>query len=158
MSHPLFDFDLKRVSFEHYITGKAAINFPHPESTAGGWHFLSYFDRDLGVAKASLAGIHYPDTAEFFGDAGIIDVTDELSVRGWELEGRHVFIADHSRAAGDMIIKWALSDSTCCNVEIADWFPTHADRQRLFALLSLGKQKLLELGRLQRLEAWLASQ
>lgn len=88
----------------------------------------------------------------------IIDVTDELSVRGWELEGRHVFIADHYRAAGDMIIKWALSDSTCCNVEIADWFPTHADRQRLFALLSLGKQKLLELGRLQRLEAWLASQ
>lgn len=70
MKQPLFDFDLKRVSFEHYITGKAAINFPHPESTTGGWHFLSYFDRDTGVAKVSLAGIHYPDTAEFFGDAG----------------------------------------------------------------------------------------
>ncbi|WP_348970932.1 hypothetical protein [Pseudomonas atacamensis] len=158
MTQPLFDFDLKRVSREHYITGKAAINFPHAGSTTGGWHFLSYFDRDSGVAKVSLAGIHYPDTADFFIDAGIIDVTDELSVRGWELEGRHVFIADHYRAAGDMIIKWALSGSTCCNVEIADWFPTHADRQRLFALLSLGKHKLLELGRLQRLEAWLAAQ
>jgi hypothetical protein len=32
MSQPLFDLDLKRVSREHYITGKAAINFP----AAGG--------------------------------------------------------------------------------------------------------------------------
>ncbi|KPW47395.1 hypothetical protein ALO95_200273 [Pseudomonas syringae pv. antirrhini] len=158
MRQPLFDFDLKRVSREHYITGKAAINFPNVGSTTGGWHFMSYFDRDTGVAKVSLAGIHYPDTTDFFGHAGIIDVTDELAARGWELEGRHVFIADHYRAAGDLIIKWALSDSTCCNVEIADWFPTHADRQRLFTLMSLAKQRLLELGRLQRLEAWLASQ
>lgn len=78
MRQPLFGFDLKRVSLEHYITGKAAINFPHPESTTGGWHFLSYFERDSGVAKVSLAGIHYPDTTDFFGDAGVIDVTDEL--------------------------------------------------------------------------------
>jgi len=28
MKQPLFDFDLRRVSYEHYITGKAAINFP----------------------------------------------------------------------------------------------------------------------------------
>ncbi len=28
MNKPLFDFDLKRVSHQHYITGKAAINFP----------------------------------------------------------------------------------------------------------------------------------
>ena len=158
MTQPLFDFDLKRVSRTHYITGKAAINYPHAGSTTGGWHFLSYFDRDSGIAKVALAGIHYPDTIDFFGDTGIIDVTDELAARGWKLEGRLVFIADHYRAAGDLIIKWALSDSTHCNVVIADWFPTHADRQRLFSLLSQGKQRLLELGRLQRLEAWLASQ
>ena len=29
MIQPLFDFDLKRVSREHYVTGKAAINFPY---------------------------------------------------------------------------------------------------------------------------------
>lgn len=110
------------------------------------------------MAKVALAGIHYPDTTDFFGDTGIIDLTDELSARGWKLEGRLVFIADHYRAAVDLIIKWALSDSTCCNVEIADWFPTHKDRQRLFSLLSRGKHRLLKLGRLQRLEAWLASQ
>ena len=46
MRQPLFDFDLKRVSREHYITGKAAINFPHVGSTTGGWHFLSHFDRE----------------------------------------------------------------------------------------------------------------
>jgi len=27
VNKPLFDFDLKRVSHKHYITGKAAINF-----------------------------------------------------------------------------------------------------------------------------------
>jgi len=62
MSQPLFDPDLKRVSREHYITGKAAINFPTIGGTTGGWQFLSYFDRESGIAKVSLAGIHYPDT------------------------------------------------------------------------------------------------
>lgn len=57
MSQPLFDIDLKRVSRERYITGKAAINFPAPGSTTGGWHFLSYSDRESGIAKVSLAGI-----------------------------------------------------------------------------------------------------
>lgn len=36
MRQPLFDFDLKRVSREHYVTGKAAINFPHAGSTTAG--------------------------------------------------------------------------------------------------------------------------
>ena len=36
MIQPIFDFDLKRVSRQHYITGKAAINFPHAGSTTGG--------------------------------------------------------------------------------------------------------------------------
>jgi hypothetical protein len=57
MNKSRFDFDLKRVSREHYITGKAAVNFAHPESTTGGWHSLSYSDRESGVAKVSLAGI-----------------------------------------------------------------------------------------------------
>lgn len=65
MRQPLFDFDLKRVSREHYVTGKAAINFPHSGSTTGGWHYLSHFDRVSGVAKVSLAGVHYPDTTVF---------------------------------------------------------------------------------------------
>jgi hypothetical protein len=93
MLQPLFDFDLKLVSRRHYITGKAAINFPHPGCTTGGWHFLSYFDRDSGVAKVSLAGIHYPDTDAFFGDAGIADVTDQLADRGFRVEGRRLYMA-----------------------------------------------------------------
>jgi hypothetical protein len=82
MRQPLFDFDLKRVSREHYVTGKAAINFPHSGSTTGGWHFMSYFDREAGVAKVSLAGIHYPDTSDFFGNSGILYVTVQLAERG----------------------------------------------------------------------------
>ncbi|WP_122606159.1 hypothetical protein [Pseudomonas viridiflava] len=158
MPKPLFDFDLKRVSQEHYITGKAAINFPHPGSTTGGWHFLSYFDRESGVAKVSLAGIHYTDTTDFFGDMGVIEVTDQMARRGWSAEGRQLYMADHFRAAADMIVKWALSDSKHCNVEVADWFPSPTDRQKLLRLLEVAKPKLLAMGRLGKMEAWLSSQ
>lgn len=158
MAQPLFDFDLKSVSHQHYITGKAAINFPHPGSTTGGWHFLSYFDRESGVANVSLAGIHYPDTTGYLGDRGVADVTDQLAKRGWFLEGRRLYMADHYRAAADMIVKWALSDSEHCNVDVADWFPSPEDRQKLLRLLAVAKPKLLAMGRLEKMDAWLSSQ
>lgn len=153
MTKPLFDFDLKRVSHQHYITGKAAINFPHPESTTGGWHFLSYFDRESGVTKVSLAGIHHSDTADYFGDLGITDVTDQLADCGWSVEGRRLYMADHYKAAADMIVKWALSESIHCSVEIDDWFPSRTEKQRLIEVLDTGRSKLLEVGRLQKVEA-----
>ena len=81
MKQPQFDLDLKRVSHQHYITGTAAINFPHPGSTTGRWHFLPYFDRESGVANVSLAGILYSDTTVYFGDMNITDVTDQLARR-----------------------------------------------------------------------------
>jgi len=158
MAQPLFDFDLKRVSHKHYITGKAAINFPHPGSTTGGWHYLAYFDLEAGLAKVSLAGIHYPDTTAYFGDLGIIDVTDELAKRGWSMEGRRLFMADHDRAAADMIVRWALSESNHCSVEIDDWFSSPAERQRLLEILDTGKPKLSEVGRWQKVEPWLRAQ
>lgn len=155
MTQPLFDFDLKRVSRTHYITGKAAINFPHGRSATGGWHFLSYFDRDSDVAKVSLAGIHYPDTTDFFGCAGVIDVTDELAMRGWSVEGRQLYMADHYRAAADMVVRWALGDSDHCNVEIYEWFPSLTDKQRLLDLLDTGKSRLQEVDRLEKVALWL---
>ena len=78
MIQPLFDFDLKRVSREHYVTGIAAINFPYSGGTTGGWYFLSYFDRESGVTKVSLAGIHYPDTTAFFSD-----LASSMSLNKW---------------------------------------------------------------------------
>ncbi|ATP47034.1 hypothetical protein CR511_24490 [Pseudomonas putida] len=158
MRQPLFDFDLKRVSREHYITGKAAINFPHAGSTTGGWHFLSYFDRETEVLKVSLAGIHYPDTTSFFGDEGIVDVTEQMAKRGWSVEGRQLYMADHYRAAADMVVRWALGDSDHCNVDIDEWFPSLTDKQRLLDLLDTGEPQLLEMGRLKKVEAWLHSQ
>lgn len=98
MDQPLFDLDLSRVTREHYITGKAAINFPHPGMTTGGWHFISYWDRDSRVCKVSLSGIHFPDTSAFLGDAGVLDVTQMLAERGWPSEGRTLWMADHSNA------------------------------------------------------------
>ncbi|WP_443700551.1 hypothetical protein [Pseudomonas sp.] len=158
MTPPLFDFDLNRVSSQHYITGKAAINFTHPGSTTGGWHFLSYFDRETGVAKVSLAGIHYPDTTSFFGDEGIVDVTEQMAKRGWSVESRKLYMADHYRAAADMVVRWALGDSDHCNVDIDEWFPSLTDKQRLLDLLDTGEPQLLEMGRLKKVEAWLRSQ
>lgn len=158
MRQPLFDFDLKRVSREHYITGKAAINFPHAGSTTGGWHFLSYFQRESGVAKVSLAGIHYPNTPGYFGDLGIADVTDQLADRGWVVEGRRLFMADHYRATADMIVKWTLSDAEHCNVELDEWFPSPSEKQRLLEILDATRPKFLKVGRLHKVEAWLSSQ
>jgi hypothetical protein len=158
MPQPLFDFDLKRVSHQHYITGKAAINFPYSGSSTGGWHLFSYFDRESGVAKVSLAGIHYPDTTGYFGDLGITDVTDQLAERGWIVEGRRLFMADHYRAVADMIVRWALSESNHCSVEIDDWFTSRAERRRLLEILDTGKSKLYEAGRWQKVEAWLRTQ
>lgn len=152
------DFDLKRVSRENYVTGKAALNFPYSGSTTGGWHFLSYFDREAGVVKVSLAGIHYPDTTVFFGDAGVIDVTEQLAKRGWFVEGRRLFMADHYRATADMVMRWALSESKNCNIELAEWFPSADDTQRLLGLLDTGKSKLQETGKLEKVELWLSSQ
>lgn len=67
-------------------------------------------------------------------------------------------MADHYRAAADMVIKWALGDTKRCNVEIADWFPSTCERQGLLVMLDLGKPVLLRGGRLQKMEAWLRSQ
>lgn len=158
MRQPLFDLDLSRVTREHYITGKAAINFPLPGVTTGGWHFLSYWDRDAGVAKVSLAGVHFPDTMEFFGNAGIVEVSQVLVRLGWLVQGTDVFIADHYRAAADMVVRWALSESTRCNVEIDEWFPDDDDKRRFVDLLLGARPRLGELGRLQKVDAWLRTQ
>lgn len=158
MSQPLFDIDLSRVTREHYITGKAAINFPFPGVTTGGWHFLSYWDRAAGVAKVSLAGIHYPDTTEFLGGVGIVEVGQVLLRLGWVVAGQSIYIADHYRAAADIVIRWALSESQYCNVEIGEWFPGDDDKQRLVDLLLAARPTLQELGLLEKVDAWLRDQ
>jgi len=59
-------------------------------------------------------------------------------------------MADHYRAAADMIVRWALSKSEHCNVEVAEWFPSQAEKRRLFAMFDLGAPQLFELGKLQK--------
>lgn len=157
MNQPLFDLNLLRVTREHYITGKAAINFPHAEVATGGWHFMSYWNRDSGVCKVSLAGIHFPNTMAFFGVNGVLNVTELLADRGWP-SAKEVWMADHYRAAADMVVRWALSDSQHCSVEIADWFPTEVDRQRFLDLIGAAKDRLREVGKLERVERWLGVQ
>lgn len=106
----------------------------------------------------SLAGIHYPDTTAYFGDLGIIDVSDELAERGWSAKGRRLYMADHYRAAADMIVKWAQSESSHCSVEIDDWFPSRVERQRLLEILNTARSQLSKVDRWQKVEAWLRTQ
>lgn len=42
--------------------------------------------------------------------------------------------------------------------ETAEWFLSHEDKQELLKLLYLAKPKLLEVGRLGKMEVWLTSQ
>jgi hypothetical protein len=107
------------------------------------------------VAKVSLAGIHYPDATGYFG---ITDVTDQLAERGWFVERQRLYMADHYRAAADRIVRWALSESCHCNVEIAEWFPDVIDRQRLLSLLNAGMPKLGFLNKQKKVSAWLRIQ
>ncbi|WP_047573610.1 hypothetical protein [Pseudomonas syringae] len=153
---PKFDLDLNRVTFEHYITGKAAINFPWINTTSGGWHYLSYWDSAVGQAKVSLAGIHYPDTSKYFGEEGILIATEELKLRGWDID-HQVFMADHFRAAGDMVLKWVLGGSEHCNVELLDWFPDDQDLADVAMLLRRACDKLDRTER-DHLNRWLELQ
>ena len=57
-----------------------------------------------------------------------------------------------------MIVRWALSESIHCSVQVDDWFSSRAERQRLLEILDTGKSKLSEVGRLQKVEAWLRTQ
>lgn len=100
--------------------------------------------RNALLIKVSLAGIHYPDTTDYLGDLGITDVTDRFADLGWSVEGQRLFMADHYRAAADMMVRWALSESIHCSVEIDDWFPSRAERQRLLEILDIGRSKLSE--------------
>ena len=115
---------------------------------------MSYWDQDSRMCKVSLAGIHYPDTALFFGDEGILDATKLLADRGW-LSESEIWMADHFRAAADMIVRWALSDSLHCNIEITEWFPADQDRQRFLDLLGDAEARFRDVGRLEKLERWL---
>lgn len=153
---PHFDVDLCRVSREHYITGKAAINFPWVATTTGGWHHLSYWDREAGKVKVSLACIHVPDTTAYFGEFGILEASHELRHRGWTIN-HGIYIADHFRAAADMVLARALGSSMHCSVELADWFPEEADFHGVIDLLTSTLPKLELLPR-ERLSRWLEAQ
>lgn len=111
------------------------------------------------LAKVSLAGIHYPDTTDFFGCAGVFDVTDQLTKLAWCAEGRRLFMADHyRRAAADIIAKWALGESKHCSVEIDEWFPTSNDKKRFVDLVTTGMPKIGQYAKSGKVEIWLSSQ
>jgi hypothetical protein len=50
----------RRVTYDHLITVKAALNFSSLRTSAGGWHYLAYWNSGTGQAKASPAGILEP--------------------------------------------------------------------------------------------------
>jgi hypothetical protein len=65
-------------------------------------------------------------------------------------------MADHYRAAADMVVRWALSESSHCNVEIAECLDG-MDR-RLLTLLNAVMPKLGILNKQEKVSAWLHTQ
>ena len=53
----------------------------------------------------SLTGIYFSDRTAFFGDAEISDATELLAKRGLHADGKTVWMADHFRAAADLVAK-----------------------------------------------------
>lgn len=106
--------------------------------------------------KVSLAGIHYPDTSFLFGTTGVLDAREELAKRGWHLDSA-IYMADHFRAAADMVTAWAIGQNEHCNVELADWFPAHEDHTTVVRMLESSLSKL-EYTEQQRLSHWLKRQ
>ena len=151
-----FDADFSRVTCQHYITGKAAINFHWPGTTTGGWHNTAYWNKDTGRVKVSLAGVHFPDTSALLGDVGILDAAAELGRRGWVVD-REIWIADHYRAAVDLAIAWSIGKAPRCNIELSDWFPENEDHKRVVELLTSVLNKIDMLSS-NRLASWLQLQ
>lgn len=74
------------------------------------------------------------------------------------LSTHYIYLDRDFFRAPDTVVKRAISDSRHRNVEVAEWFPSLEATQRLLGVLDLGKPKLSELNRLQKMEAWLSSQ
>lgn len=74
----------------------------------------------------------------FFGDNSIINATKQLEVRGWLSEGKKLFMGDHYRTAAGIAVKWALSDTRHCHVEVVECSPSPEAKQRLRRMLEQG--------------------
>lgn len=81
-----------------------------------------------------------------------------LAKRGLHADGKTVWMADHFRAAADLVAKWALSDSEHYSVEIEDWFPSDEDRQRFLDLLVTGTAELRAMSKSDKVSACLSAQ
>ena len=55
-----------------------------------------------------------------------MNASEELRRRGWQID-HQIYIADHFRATGDMVLAWAFGESKHCNVELSEWFPDDQD-------------------------------
>lgn len=85
-------------------------------------------------------------------------MTDELAERGWSVEERRLYMADHYRAAADMVVRCALSESIYFSVVLDDWFHSQAERQRLLKTLDTASSQLPKIDRWKKVEAWLRTQ
>ncbi|MHD0644890.1 hypothetical protein ACYPKM_04640 [Pseudomonas aeruginosa] len=144
---PFFDVDFKNVSKEHYITLKSSLNFPLSKDT-GDWHYLNFFDADHDNYKIYLAGIHSPDTSKLLGDTGVIDAAELFKKQRIKTGLKHVYIADHYRAAADMVIKWAMTKAPESSLEFDGWFPSLKDKKKVIDLIEQAAKKL------ERGDAW----
>lgn len=151
------DPGFRRVDYKHYVTGPSALNFPSSLAT-GDWRRLNYFDVFAKSYEIFIAGINFPDTSEYFGNEGIMEVSGLLIEMGIKPGKTEVWMADHYRAAADSVVSWAMSKNQICTVEVNEYFPGFDQRNAFVDLLLEAKEGLMQDGLWNKIDVWLAEQ
>lgn len=134
-----FDSDFSRVTREHYITGMPALNWPCSGTSTGDWHSLNFWGETLRIA---LAGIQFPDTRQYLNEIGVYDATEEFRRQRLDIQGKTIWMADHRRAAADLMIKQAALGKHHNMVSLADWFPSEDAFQGAIDVITLATPML----------------
>lgn len=144
------------VTREHYITSRTALNWGGPQSsltgTTGDWRYLTYFsDPPLLL----LAGIEpMIDTRPYLGETGVYEATDDFVARGFVSGSTSVWVANHYRAAADMLLRDVVKGARHSSVDVAEWFLDGRDVQALGDLLEQAFAKLRD-DQVQIIKRWL---
>ncbi|WP_286241151.1 MarR family winged helix-turn-helix transcriptional regulator [Neptuniibacter halophilus] len=136
--------DLSQSSFEHYLTGLAALNIPSADAEGtGDWHAIETFEGGFGRSPGPFffSGVNYADTKHILGTNGIHELSGVLKKAGFNCPDQ-LWAADHYRAMADMIYQRFCEKGTIDSYQVDDWFPEKNHKEKLCAYLVKLKNSL----------------
>jgi hypothetical protein len=144
---------LPHTSFEHYITGKAALNVPNPDGSFADWHFDEVFLSDRG--KIRIAGVSAQSTSAVLGDYGIRECSATLRRFGVAVpDAERVYAASHIRAILDMVLASLAKGKLPAHVIANEFLDSENDLAELKAKVRELKLKLADQPSLSLLHQW----